>query len=214
MKAETFYKLKSKVENLFTGEIINETDYYLFPRAENNDITMDMLYSQKIDDDGNRIRLENSLTIGTKDSNHNTLTSSIAVFNESQKKAGETVIPEKFSLDGLVLPDQSVYKGWAGSKITVTPQTNSETGKNEFVVTESLGTKMINGVINLGRSFLNNFRTEENQKDLYGYYTASEINTMKEAQIQKTGSLYPHSITAWTTEKNVPENYYNQGCTK
>ena len=81
-------------------------------------------------------------------------------------------------------------------------------GETTFVVTESFGTKLINGIINLGRIFFNNFRSEKNQKDFYGYYTKAEVEALKDKPSD--------NVSAWIKTENVPKGYFEQikGCTK
>ena len=183
---ETLSDFKSAIANLlFPGEITNETTYELFPRAESNKITADLLRK-------NFIIPQNK-----------TLSEALAnTPNVSYKH---------IALDGLVLPDGSIYKGWAGSKITVTEK------NGKFEVKESLLTQIVHKVVNTGRKFLNNFRDESEKKDLYRHYTADEVKDLEKKPSD--------NISKW--EKDVPENYRdqmeadkeqtvntNKGCTK
>ncbi|MBP5603033.1 MAG: RHS repeat-associated core domain-containing protein [Treponema sp.] len=174
---DTLSDFKSTIANLlFPGEITNETTYELFPRAESNKITKYLL--------GKNFTISPNMSLSEALANNH------------------DVSYKQIALDGLVLPDKSVYKGWSGSKITVT-ETKNEAGETSFVVIESFGTKLINGIINFGRDFLNNFRTEK--KERYGYYDPKEVEAM---------SNNKNGIAGW--RKDVPLGYFNQkeGCTK
>ncbi|MBO7485928.1 MAG: RHS repeat-associated core domain-containing protein [Spirochaetaceae bacterium] len=179
------------------GEIVNKTNYYLFPRADKNNKTAELL-------------------------------------NENFKiKSGETLtgalsrngMPTELPLDGLVLPDGSIYKGWSGSKITVTQKTDGS-----FRVTQSVGTFIMNTLGNLGKAFKNAIiiitGSNEAKEEYYGFYTVKKINEMEDQQ-KEMGDDGSNSITAWRRKGNVPDDYFsqkdkntninvfnNKGCTK
>ena len=106
--------LKTKILDFYEnspGEIVNKTNYYLFPRADKNNKTTELLNEQ--------FEIKSGETL-TRALSRNGMT---------------TELP----LDGLVLPDGSIYKGWSGSKITVTQKSDGS-----FRVTQSVGTFIMN----------------------------------------------------------------------
>ncbi|NLF84094.1 MAG: RHS repeat-associated core domain-containing protein [Candidatus Gastranaerophilales bacterium] len=178
---ETLSDVKSAITNfLFPGEITNNTEHNLFPRADSNKIHEDLLKNGFIIRPGQ------------------TLSSALA--------NNPNISHKQLVLDGLVLPDGSIYKGWAGSNITVIEKKDAN-GKISYQIIESLGTKIIHKIVNAGRDFLNkHFRSEGKQKDLYKHYSAEEIKDL---------ATKPHdNVFKWYND--IPLNYFNQneGCSK
>ena len=192
--------LKTKILDFYEnspGEIVNKTNYYLFPRADKNNKTTELLNEQ--------FEIKSGETL-TRALSRNGMT---------------TELP----LDGLVLPDGSIYKDWSGSKITVTQKSDGS-----FRVTQSVGTFIMNTLGNLEKAFKNEIiiitGSTEAKEEYYGYYSVKNIKKMEDKQ-EKMGDDGSSSITAWRRKGNVPDDYFsqkdkntninvfnNKGCTK
>ena len=102
----------------------------------------------------------------------------------------------KMSLDGLVLPDETIYKGWSGSKITVTQKADGS-----YRVNQSIGTIIMNSLGNVLIWFENLGVPKNEKKDYYKYY-----NTEKELQALESKSR--DNASNWKNQ--LPNDYLNQ----
>ena len=174
----------------FSGEITNKTGYTLFHRVEDND-------------NGNKILTANDFELHFGIAGYSTLTDALSEYGLSKDFA---------YLDGLVLPDKSVYKGWTGSKITVVQKKDGS-----FKVQQSFGTFIVNSICNIGIA-LSNAKVEITgkgyKKEYYRFYNVDQVNEMEKNQMDVEGKLDDKSITVWRIEgQNVPNGYYNQKIT-
>ena len=107
--------LKGWIEDKFTGEVINDTNYYLYVRTENDKVPVSS-------DD-----LKHFVTI------------------QANSTLVESLDGMRIPIDGIVFPDGSIYKGWSGSKVTVTEKNGN------IDVKQSVGTAIANGIANIGK---------------------------------------------------------------
>lgn len=115
--------LKGWIEDKFTGEVINDTNYYLYVRTENDKVPVSS-------DD-----LKHFVTI------------------QANSTLVESLDGMRIPIDGIVFPDGSIYKGWSGSKVTVTEKNGN------IEVKQSVGTAIVNGIANVGKFVQNIFFT-------------------------------------------------------
>lgn len=161
--------LKGWIENTYTSEVINNTDYYLYVRTEN----------------------DKSLVSNNDLKNF--------VITDGNSKLTESLGGMGIPIDGIVFPDGSIYKGWSGSKVTVTEKNGN------IDVKQSVGTAIANGIANIGKFVQNIFLSEDSKKEYYGYYSKEEVSKMEAKHAS-------NSIISWKKQIEQSENadYFNQ----
>lgn len=172
---------KDFIENNFTGEVVNKTDSKIYVRTEKSN-------KKNID---NSVPWDDNLVIVSKP-------------NKDQSTLSES-IGRQIPVDGLILPDGSIYKGWSGSKVTVTEKNGT------YGVKQSLGTAIINGVLNVGKFLINIFLPSNKKQEYYRHYTKEEVEASPKDD---------NSIKGWDDSIQINDSGYfrkntnSEGCTK
>ncbi len=120
-------------------------------------------------------------------------------FVKQTKETLSASVGKQIPIDGIVLPDGSVYKGWSGSKVTVVQNQDGSYGVNQ-----SFGTVIANSILNIGIAILNAITTITGKNEKYEYYGFTNAKDV-------ANSTKEDGIKGWVRSiRDGDPNYFNQ----